>query len=122
MHGIHDIASTKLLTKVRVDFSDLRMHRYSHYFNCLSPICRCNLGEGNCHYFLHCPLYEVSRVTLLSNTSRTIDNDISVFPPDHLTEIILKRSNVNNHITNKLILANSIRKSGRFNILKAFFE
>ena len=70
--------------------------------------CRCNLGEDNCHYFLHCTLYEVSRVTLLSNTSRTIDNDISVFPP--ITEIILKRNNVYNHITNKLILTETLPK------------
>ena len=37
MYKIHDIKGTKLLTKLRVEFSDLRFHRFKHNFNCSSP-------------------------------------------------------------------------------------
>ena len=45
MYGSFDISGIKLLTKFRVEFSDLRSHRLSHNFNCASPICSCNLEE-----------------------------------------------------------------------------
>ena len=40
--GISDKYGVRLLFKLRVDFSDLRRHRFDHKFNCLSPICKCN--------------------------------------------------------------------------------
>ena len=50
MYGIFDISGIKLLTKLSVEFSDPRSHRFSHHFNCASPICSCNLEEeDNCH-------------------------------------------------------------------------
>ena len=36
---IRDIFGIKLLTKIRVGFSDLRDHRFNHNFNCDSPVC-----------------------------------------------------------------------------------
>ena len=36
-YGIRDNFGMKLLTKIRVEFSDLRDHRYNHNFNCESP-------------------------------------------------------------------------------------
>ena len=36
--GIRDKFGIKLLTKIRVNFSDLRDHRFNYSFNCENPI------------------------------------------------------------------------------------
>ena len=38
-YKIRDKYGIKLLTKIRVNFSDLRDHRYNHNFNCQNPSC-----------------------------------------------------------------------------------
>ena len=122
--GINDIHGIKLLTKLRVDFSDLRSHRYSHNFNCVSPICSCfEEEENNSHFLLRCPRFSLVRNDLIGNISASIGSDISVFPADHLTDILLYGSNAFNEVTNKLILSETIkfiRKSKRFDNLEAF--
>ena len=95
MYKIHDSKGTKLLTKLRVEFSDLR----SHNFNCSSPLCSCHLEEeDNPHYFIRCPRCQHIRIILLSNISRIIGPDISILPREHLSNIILYGSNVYNKI------------------------
>ena len=37
--GIHDIEGVRLLTRLRVQFSDLREHKFRHKFQCSSPMC-----------------------------------------------------------------------------------
>ena len=55
---IRDKYGIKLLTKIRVNFSDLRDHRYNHNFNCQNPSCACGLEDKTTvHYFLCCPRY-----------------------------------------------------------------
>ena len=66
--GIEDRYGISLLLKMRVDFSDLRKHRFKHNFNCLSPICKCNVEEESTeHFLLRCPLYTGNRKVLLSS-------------------------------------------------------
>ena len=122
--GINDIHGIKLLTKLRVDFSDLRSHRYSHNFNCVSPICSCfEEEENNSHFLLRCPLFSHVRNDLIGNISASIGSDILVFPTDHLTDILLYGSNAFNEVTNKLILSETIKfikKAKHFDNLEAF--
>ena len=122
--GIQDKFGIKLLTKIRVEFSDLRDHRFNHNFNCLSPICFCGIDdETSVHYISCCPRYLAQRTILLSNISDIIASDVSILPKEHLTHIILYGSNVYNRISNKLILEQSIlyiRKTKRFEKLEAF--
>ena len=122
--GISDIHGIKLLTKLRVEFSDLRSHRFHHNFNSIDPRCRCLLeDESNSHFFLRCPHYLHLRQNFLGDISTIIGSDISVLPDDHLTDILLYGSNVYNDVTNNLILKRSIafiRKSNRFEDLEAF--
>ena len=124
MYGLNDNLGVKLLTKVRVQFSDLRDHRYNHNFNCLNPVCSCGTDdETSLHYFLRCPRYQTQRTFLLSKVSNIIGSDISVLPNDHLIHILIYGSNVYNKICNKLILEQSIlyiKTSGRFKKLEAF--
>ena len=124
MFNIHDLKGTKILSKLRVEFSDLRAHRFSHNFNCLSPTCSCEQGcEDNIHFFLRCRHYVPIRITLLSNISQILGNDISVLSHDYAIGIILNGSNLFNDITNRLILSETleyIRKSKRFTEIEAF--
>ena len=122
--GIRDSFGIKLVTKIRVEFSDLRDHRYNHNFNCESPTCSCGIeDETSVHFFLCCPRFLAPRTTLLSKISEIMASDISVLPNEHLNYILLYGSNVLNCVTNKLIIAQTIlyiKQTGRFKTLEAF--
>ena len=123
--GIHDRIGLPLLTRLRVNFSDLREHRFNHKFNCPSPLCQCTLdSESTEHFFLRCPRFSSPRQTLLSNIASALSTDISVFPHGHLTDILLFGSPAFNPGTNKTILTASlhyIKTTGRFNKIEAYF-
>ena len=123
--ALNDIDGIKLITKLRVEFSDLRSHRFLHNFNCIDPICSCQMEEESVsHYLLRCPRFNHLRNELLGSISVSIGNDVSILPHDHLTSILLYGSNVYNIITNRSILKKTItfiRKSKRFDTLEAFF-
>ena len=114
----------KLLTQLRVDFSDLRDHRFNHNFNCRSPICSCGIeDETSTHFLLCCPRYNRLRIDYLSKISGIVKSDITVFPLDHLSDILLYGSESFNDISNNLILnetINFIFKSERFKTLEAY--
>ena len=116
-YGIHDKHGIKLLTKIRVEFSDLRDHRYNHNFNCLSPTCSCGIeDETSVHYFLCCPRHQAQRTILLSNISE-------IMGTDYIIHIILFGSNVFNTISNKSIIEQTIlyvKNTNRFKVLEAF--
>ena len=123
-HGIKDAIGIKLLTKIRVEFSDLRDHRFNHNFNCQSPTCSCGKeDETSLHYFLCCPHYIAERFILLSNLSKIVGSNVSVLPEAHLLHIILFGSNVFNYISNNLIIKQTIQyinDTRRFKTLEAF--
>ena len=65
-YKIRDKYGIKFLTEIRVNFSDLRHHRYNHNFNCQNPSCAFGLeNETTVHYFLCCPRYCQLRTTYL---------------------------------------------------------
>ena len=83
--GAHDIEGVRLLTRLRVQFSDLREHRFRHRFHCSSPMCLCQTGiEDNEHFLLHCPHYTIYRKDLLDHVSNIVEMDL-----DSLTSIDL---------------------------------
>ena len=70
LFGIHDQYGIKLLTKIRVSFSNLREHRFNHNFNCDNPLCSCGIeDETSVHFFIRCPHYITLRSILLSKIS-----------------------------------------------------
>ena len=96
-YGIHDKHGIKLITKIRIEFSDLRDHRCNHNFNCLSPICSCGIeDETSENYLLSLPRHQAQRTILLSNISETMGTDVSLLPKDYLIHIILFDSDVFN--------------------------
>ena len=114
----------KLLTQIRVEFSDLREHRFNHKFNCPSPICSCGKGEETAtHFLLSCPRYSHLRSEYLSKISQIVKSDVTVFPDDHLTDLLLYGSESFNDVSNSLILnetINFIFQSERFKTLEAY--
>ena len=69
-YKIRDKYGIKLLTKIRVNSSDLRDHRYNHNFTCQNPSCACGLeDETTVHYSLCCPRYCQLRTIYLSRIS-----------------------------------------------------
>ena len=97
------------LTQIRVDFSDLRDHRFNHSFNCLSPRCPCGIeDETTSHFLVRCPRYKNLRLVYLSKISQIINSDVFILPLDHLTDLLLYGSKAYNAITNDLILTETI--------------
>ena len=122
--AIRDKFGIKLLTKIRVNFSDLRDHRFNHNFNCENPICSCGIeDETSVHFFLRCPHFTTQRSIPISKISDIIGSEVSVLPDEHLYSIIVHGSNVYNFVANGLIITETIsyiRKSGRFAKHEAF--
>ena len=110
LFGIDDIAGTRLLTRLRVDFSDLRLHKFNHRFNCDSPMCTCGRGfESVEHFFLQCQFYADQRGVLIDSVSEVIGNEVQVYPEQHLCCIFLYGSESFNSVANKMILESTIR-------------
>ena len=107
---ISDRYGVSLLTKLRVELSDLRSHRFDHNFNCPSPICACGIEDETVeHYLTRCPRFSCFRVTLMDSISGIVNPEIINLPNDHLTRIMVYGSKVYNTVTNKLILEATIR-------------
>ena len=73
---VRDRHGLSLLTRLRVDFSDLRDHRFRHKWNCTNPICKCNNeNETTDHYFLRCPIFNAKREDLFAVLSDILNID-----------------------------------------------
>ena len=82
--GISDKHGIRLLIKIRVSFSDLRAHRFSHNFNCVSPVCNCGRGdETTVHYMLRCLLLTFEHIPFFDSISDVIHSDVTVLPDEH---------------------------------------
>ena len=116
--NIHDLKGIKLLTQLRVEFSDLRNHRYRHNFHCLSPSCLCKTGnEDNEHFLLHCPRFSSQRRVLLDQVSKSVDIDIMRLSSRELCNLLLYGHSDNNIVTNRIIIEstlNYIKTTKRF--------
>ena len=104
LFGINDIAGARLLTRLRVDFRDLRLHKFNHRFNCGSSTCTCGRGlESVEHFFLHCQFYADRRRVLIESVSEVIGNEVQVYPEQHLCCIFLYGSESLNSVANKIV-------------------
>ena len=56
----------RLMTWLGLGLSHLREHKFNHNFqNCINPLCSCGMDiESTSRFFLHCPLFDVKRITL----------------------------------------------------------
>ena len=77
VYNVHDPIGLKLLTRMRVNLSQLREHTFKHGFqDTLNPLCSViNLEtESVEQFFLHCPFFAGILPTLLDNLSSLIND------------------------------------------------
>jgi hypothetical protein len=121
--NVSDRYGLKLITRLRVEHSDLRAHRFQKNFNCPDPVCACGMEDETIeHYFLRCPRYAAHRSTLLNKLNGIFQFDVSTNLVN-LSEILLYGQSGLCDSKNKNILASSIdfiKSSKRFKYLEAF--
>ena len=63
LFAIHDPAGVKLLSRLRLKFSNLNEHKFRHNFkDALSPMCDCGSeNETTDHFFLRCHFFAITR-------------------------------------------------------------
>ena len=60
------------MTRLRLGLSQLRENKFNHNFqNFINALCSCGMDiKSTSHFFLHCPLFDDKRITLLSTLSK----------------------------------------------------
>ena len=109
----HNPIGITYLTRMRLEFSHLRYHKFKHGFlDAIDPLCSCSTGintvQNIVQYFLHCPNFSFARINFLNEI---VIIDRSIIDQDDI--IIIQTFfygnpsySVNN---NKLILDASIK-------------
>ena len=120
VYKIHDPIGLKLLTRLRVNLSHLREHKFRHNFlDTLNSLCSCSLEiESTKRYLLRCPFYTPIRKTLIDNITNAI-GPISHLSDDKLVNLLLYGSDRYNTEQNSFVLKNTIaflKSSERFYI------
>ena len=66
---VTDYSGLKLLTRLRLNLSHLKEHKFRHNFrDTVNPLCSCGSeAETVSHFLLHCPHYTNIRLTLLES-------------------------------------------------------
>ena len=115
---MHDPLGLKLLTRLHVNFSHLRAHKFRH--NCrdtVNPLCSCGLEiESTDHYLLRCSFYTHIRKTLIDNIT-TIIGPVSSLSDHRLVNILLFGDDTFTSDQNSSVMKNTIvflKMSGRF--------
>ena len=119
IYNIHDPFGLKLLTRLRVEFSHLREHKFRHNFqDTLNPLCSCSLEpESVNHFLLHCPFYTNQRKILLDGVFG-VDERVSNISEINLVQLLLYGNphmysiDINSSIINFTITY--LKMSGRF--------
>ena len=118
MFNIHDLDGVKLLTRLRVEFSDLRSHRFHHNFHCPDPSCLCKTGiRNNEHFLLHCPRFTSQRKGLLDLVSSLTGIEVMHLSSKELCRLLLYGRNDLSVIVNRGTIEETIkfiRSTGRF--------
>ena len=108
--NIHDPFGIKLLTRLRLDFSHLKEHKFRHNFrDSLNPMCACSLEpENTSHFLLYCHRYDNLRQTLMSNLD-VIDPSIPLMSDVRLVHLLLYGDKKYDLSTNQKILQITIK-------------
>ena len=110
VYNIYDIEGIRILTKLRLQFSDLNGHRFRHRFNAASPLCNCGTAnEDNKHFLLHCPLFNNFRVSLHGELSEFLNLDIHNLDDNFFCSLLLYGSAEFPFIINRMILEATIK-------------
>ena len=106
---VSDLNGIKLLTRLRVKFSDLRKHKFRHNFY-VTPMCMCSEDtETTEHYLLRCLRYADHRGILFDTVTSIIQNDVFTFQENDLCSLLLYGDPRFNEISNRSILESTIK-------------
>ena len=107
--GILNPVGIQYLTRLRLDFSHLKEHKYHHNFaDTLNPLCNCSLeAESVSHFFMRCNLFHNERLILMNNLLN-IDPDIHLLDEIAISNLLLYGDDKYNLNTNFKILTVSI--------------
>ena len=118
MFNIHDLDGVTLLTRLRVEFSDLRSHRFTHNFHCPDPSCLCKTGiKDNEHFLLHCPRFSSQHKGLIDLVSSLTGIEAMRLSSKELCRLLLYGRNDLSVIVNRDIIEEIIkfiRSTARF--------
>ena len=107
--SVNDIEGVRLLTRLRVQFSDLHKHRFRHRFHCSSPMCLCQTSiEDNEHFLLHCPRYRNYRKDLIDRVLNIVDRDLDSLTSIDLCNLLLYGNSQFPFDTNHSIIESTI--------------
>ena len=120
---IRDRQGVSIITKLRVNFSDLREHRLRHNFNCFSADCVCGADvESTTHFLLHCKRFSKQRSLLLSKLKELVP-DYEGFQETQLVHVLLYGRIPAKRVDSAAIINNTIsfiKNTKRFDTLEAF--
>ena len=117
--SVYDPYGVKLLTRLRLQFSHLKEHKFRHGFSdTVSPMCEYNAEiEDTEHFLLRCHFYSIQRFELFNNISK-IDLSLTQLDTKEQDIILLYgyRPNKANALNQDIITfeINFLKKSGRF--------
>ena len=103
--AIHDNNGIKLLTCLRLNFSNVDEHKFRHNFlGTVNPMCSCGFEpETTAHFLLCCQNHVKSRSKLLKNVYN-LDQTLRNYDDDHLIHTLLYGSEKLNINLNKEII------------------
>ena len=110
LFNCHSLKGIKLITRLRLDLSHLRKHKFRHNFqDTLNPIWSCGDDiETTIHYLLHCSNYWDEGRTLLEGL-QGIGEKIHDKSDSQITELLLFGVSSNNDASNTYILNATIQ-------------
>ena len=101
---------TKLLTRLRVELSDLRYHKFRHNFNCSNPSCLCLTGiDDNEHSLLHCRRFATQRRDLLDLVSSLSNVEIVRLSSKESSNLLLYGHPNFTLVTNRAIVESTVK-------------
>ena len=108
--NVHDLYGVKLLTRLLVEFSDLRSHRCNHKFHCPELSCSCQTGvEDNEHFVLHCPRFSTQRKTLLDLVSNLVGIIMRLLSKESVCTLLLYGNNDFSFLVNRGVIEETIK-------------
>ena len=125
LFNCHSLKGIKLITRLRLDVSHLRKHKFRHNFqDTLNPIRSCGDDiETTIHYLLHCSNYSDEGRTLLEGL-QSIGENIHDKSDSQITELLLFGVSSNNDASNTYILNATIQcilATKRFDVPLTYF-
>ena len=103
---------TKLLARLRVEFTDLCYHKFGHNFNCPNPSCLYLTGtEDNEHFLLHSLRFATQPRDLVDLVSNSILSDLKIMrlSSKELSNMLLYGHPDLSLVTNRAIIESTIK-------------